>query len=86
MKISDVKLDGRTFQDAAIEFLDNAPSDEVFTLAELAGLIQRKVPTSHYGMGKLKDYSVMGTVDTRRRLLFGGPAALKALRKKLQTL
>ena len=83
MKIAEVNPDGRTFSEAAIDFLAAAPADEVFTLAELAATLKRNPPKQ---VQELREYSTQGRVDGRKLWLFGSPAALKVLRKKLQTL
>jgi hypothetical protein len=85
MKIAEISSDGRTFSEAAIDFLAKAPADEVFTLIELTAALKRQIPTSRQYQ-KLEPYSVQGRVNGRKQWLFGSPAALKVLRKKLQTL
>ena len=67
MKIANISLDGRTFQQAALEFLERAPADEVFTLTELAAAISRPIPTSLHGFSQLKKSAIQGTVNHRQQ-------------------
>lgn len=85
MKISEIGRGALPFRVAAISYLSKMPDDEVITIDELSERIGHPVPQSGGPYRAIAPYGCKVMLN-RRKFVYGNPKAIRALKKKLNSL